>query len=897
MKNEIRLLLLASTIGLLGGANTQAQTDADVEGEVEDLVSFGGADPNAVLPTIPFEGAFGFSKTILETPRSVSLISAETIDSLSLSAVEDLARVVPGVFTTTRFGIQGGIDVRNVPADTYFRGMRRLSLQGNARSVLAAMDTIEVVKGPPSPIFGMGKIGGYTNVVPKSGRARTGKYLENPEGFVQAIFGKHQRREVSFGVGGPASIAGKKGGFYVYGLLEDSQTFSDYVPVKQEIVQVALTLDDVIGKFRLETGGSYQLSRTAGALTTRITQGMVDDGTYIRGNPLVNLDLNGSGAIGIRELFQASPVMGTINSSNMPLLQRFAWPRDANGDPYPLGEFPVIQGIPQAMYDYLEANPDKDPTGLIRAQGVGGPLPNSGYLPVGFVLDPTTVGFGEAIHSRQASYEKEVDAELITAYIDFINDMDPDFTIKNQMFMDRMDQQKFSNQPVSRFNDILVLEDKLTMTRRFTSLPEWADINGLASANIRYTESKIRGFGGDYGASRVDALSPEWEFVPGGQVPNSYFSTPAENPAYEEDGTPFSNSSSTRFTEIGLGIMFDIDLFANTNVLVGGRYDTSDAKNRNNSGVYAFGGSGTSPSNPMRVVTTESTASGTDDGFSWSISLSHQLPFGLRPYITAARSSIALDSSSNALSNNIINGGHMGDGEILEAGIKGSFMDNKLFLTVAAYEQKRTDVTADDDDPALLNAFATSTETNGIEVEVKWVPTPAFYMTAYFLSQESEFIPNRGANQRIDARTLGFQDIIDPSSGAVIYPAEAFLYGGHATLALPSDLDDYKYKSGNPKTQAALTAGYTFANKLGFTVSGNYLSAVDTGRLGLVRLPSVVIYNAGLYYSINQWDFKFDVFNLMDERYFKPRTGDTSGDFYMQAMPGLRWQASVRYKF
>lgn len=239
----------------------------------------------------------------------------------------------------------------------------------------------------------------------------------------------------------------------------------------------------------------------------------------------------------------------------------------------------------------------------------------------------------------------------------------------------------------------------------------------------------------------------------------------------------------------------------------------------------------------------------------------------------------------------------MGDGEILEAGIKGSFMDNKLFLTVAAYEQKRTDVTADDDDPALLNAFATSTETNGIEVEVKWVPTPAFYMTAYFLSQESEFIPNRGANQRIDARTLGFQDIIDPSSGAVIYPAEAFLYGGHATLALPSDLDDYKYKSGNPKTQAALTAGYTFANKLGFTVSGNYLSAVDTGRLGLVRLPSVVIYNAGLYYSINQWDFKFDVFNLMDERYFKPRTGDTSGDFYMQAMPGLRWQASVRYKF
>lgn len=897
MKIETKLLLLASLIWLLSGVKASAQIGGDIEGEVEDLVSYGGADPNAVLPTIPFEGAFGFSKTILETPRSVSLISAETIDSLSLTAVEDLARVVPGVFTTTRFGIQGGIDVRNVPADTYFRGMRRLSLQGNARSVLAAMDTIEVVKGPPSPIFGMGKIGGYTNVVPKSGRARGGQYLENPEGFVQAIIGRYDRREVSFGVGGPASIGGKNGGYYVYGLLEDSNTFAEWVPVKQEIIQVALSLDDVFGRFRLETGGSYQRSRTAGALTTRITQDLVDNGTYIRGSALVNLDLNGNGAIGIQELFAASPVQGTINNNNMPLLQRFSWPMDGNGNPLPLDQFPVIPGIPQAMYDYLEANPDKDPTGLIRAQGVGGPLPNSGFLPVGFVLDPTTVGYAPANHRRSASFEKEVDAELITAYLDFINDYNPDFTIKNQMFMDRMDQQKFSNQPVSRFNDILVLEDKLTVTRRFDNLPDWLALNSLASANIRYTESKIRGFGGDYGASRVDALSPQWTLYPGGMGPNETFSTPAENSDYFADGTPFTNSSTTRFTEMGIGVMFDIDFFDKTNLLIGGRYDTSTAKNTNHPGVFAFGGAGTSPTNPMREVTVGSMAKGTDDGYSYSVSLSHQLPYGLRPYATVARSSIALDDSSNAISNNIINGGHMGHGEIMEIGIKGSLLDNKLFFSIAGYQQQRTDVRADDDDPALLNAFATSTETRGVEFEIKWVPTPAFYITAYVLNQKSEFIPNRGANQRIDARTLGFQDIIDPVSGAVIYPAEAFLYGGHATLALPAGMEEYKYKSGNPETQAAVTASYKFANNLGFTVSANYFSAVDTGRLGLVRLPSTIIYNAGLFYSINSWDFKFDVFNLANERYYKPRTGDTSGDFYMQSMPGLRWQASLRYRF
>ncbi len=88
------------------------------------------ADPRRVLPTEASTSAFGFSKQLLETPRAVSFISEESIGLFGLSAVEDLVRVVPGAFTTTRFGIQGSVDLRNVPADFYFRGMKRLSLQG-----------------------------------------------------------------------------------------------------------------------------------------------------------------------------------------------------------------------------------------------------------------------------------------------------------------------------------------------------------------------------------------------------------------------------------------------------------------------------------------------------------------------------------------------------------------------------------------------------------------------------------------------------------------------------------------------------------------------------------------------------------------------------------------------
>jgi outer membrane receptor protein involved in Fe transport len=390
---------------------------------------------------------------------------------MSLSAVEDLVRVVPGVFTVTRFGIQGAIDVRNVPADTYFRGMKRIDLQGHGRSVLAAMDTIEVVKGPPSPIYGMGKIGGYTNMVPKAGRAKTGAYLQDNEGSAQVTVGSYNKFEATLGVGGPLQVAGRRGGFYVYALNEDSNSFVKRVGVTQKILQSAITIENAVGKLRLETGFSYQLGGTSGAFPGRLTQDWIDSGTVITGKPLVNLDLNGNGVVGFYEMNKASPVKGNLSGTNAALAQTFAWPKDPSGNFYPLGSFPTIAGIPKTMFDYLTAHPEADPTGLLRAQGVGGPLPGSGQLPVGFGLDPRTVGTTSIDYRRANAYERELEAEFIVGYFDLIYDRDPDLTFKNQFFFDSQDQYKVSNTPSGGKQDVYVMEDKATLTKRFTNLP------------------------------------------------------------------------------------------------------------------------------------------------------------------------------------------------------------------------------------------------------------------------------------------------------------------------------------------------------------------------------------------------------------------------------------------
>ena len=52
------------------------------------------------------------------------------------------------------------------------------------------------------------------------------------------------------------------------------------------MLQAATSVDDFAGPFRLEAGVNYQQSRTAGALTGRLTQDLVDNGRYVRGTPL-----------------------------------------------------------------------------------------------------------------------------------------------------------------------------------------------------------------------------------------------------------------------------------------------------------------------------------------------------------------------------------------------------------------------------------------------------------------------------------------------------------------------------------------------------------------------------------------------------------------------------------
>ena len=897
--SKLGTLAFAIALTLRGGFAT-AQGEAP-EGVEQIVVT---ADPLRIIPNEESGSSFGFNKSLLDTPRSVSFVSEEQISLLGISAADDLARIVPGTYTNRRWGLQGGIDVRNTPADMYFRGMKRLNMQGHARTSLAGMDTIEVVKGPPSPIYGMGRIGGYTNLQPKLGRAVDGAILPEAQGFAQQIFGTYDRTETSFGVGGPVTAGSKQGGYFVYGLLEDSESFVERVHVEQKLVQAGLSIDDAIGSFRLEAGTQLQNSNTAGAFMNRVTQDLIDNGTYIRGVPLVNLDANSDGQVGYHETHLGSPVRGRPISGNEPLGQDFRWPVDpASGVPYEVGSFPVIPGIPQPLYDYLvtacggataTSAACPDPTGALRAQGVGGPVPISGALPVGFALDPRTVGYSE-VDYRRSVYEKEQDAKLGIFFFDLINDADENFTFKNQLFYDSLDSFKNSQLPYGENQDQWVLEDKFTVTRRIPqdNLPAWLAINMLGSLNYRLTEATIKSSGGDWDF-RNDIMAGE-----GALTPNSSFWNQIENASYAT-GAPATTDRLSRYRETGLGVMFDIDFHERFNLLLGARYDDGYAETtdyerfaqtctaaQNCSSASAFVG---------RTLP-EVYADGDDDATSWSASLSYKLPRGIVPYITAAESSVTLAAANNTLTTGTIlaPGGFIGSADITEAGVKSSLMDERLFITLARYQQTRTDITSPDD--PTEGADITSSETTGIEIELKWVPSRNVFVSAFALMQESDYIFASNGNIQMDGRMLGFQDVVDPATGAVIYPAEAFIYGGKVNVALPASLlPQYLRRNGNPEEQFGVNASYQVTERFGFNGGVTWFSEIPVTRVGYITVPEVTTLNLGMTWDVADWRLQLNGANLTDEMYLRPRNGDSTA-LLMNAMPGRSWAMTVKHDF
>ncbi|OFW37620.1 MAG: hypothetical protein A3J29_00490 [Acidobacteria bacterium RIFCSPLOWO2_12_FULL_67_14b] len=159
--------------------------------------------PLVTLPTV-IVTAQKEPTDVKAVPASVTVVTADTLANAGIRIVSEAAVFAPNtVFTeftarkvsNPRFrGI--GSSPANPAVTTYIDGVPQLN--SNSSSIeLLAVDQIEFVRGPQSPLFGRNTLGGIVNI--RSTKPSTSKWT----GSVVAPFGDHASREVRGSVSGP----------------------------------------------------------------------------------------------------------------------------------------------------------------------------------------------------------------------------------------------------------------------------------------------------------------------------------------------------------------------------------------------------------------------------------------------------------------------------------------------------------------------------------------------------------------------------------------------------------------------------------------------------------------------------------------------------------------------
>ena len=223
---------------------------------------------------VPYASTFGskIDTSLVELPQTVNVINAREIDLRDAQTVNEVLRYTPGV-QTDEYGVELRQDwmlVRGFTSDQFgiFRdGMRWNSLAGKVDPY--ELESVEVIKGPASVLYGQAPPGGLVNLTTKRPSAERA-------GTVEAQFGSYDPRQ------GQADFTGSfdRNNVYQYrllGLIRNSNTQVNYTPDSRRLIapELAWHPSDRTG-FNLLTDWQHY--------KTKWSQFLPDNGTLI-GNP------------------------------------------------------------------------------------------------------------------------------------------------------------------------------------------------------------------------------------------------------------------------------------------------------------------------------------------------------------------------------------------------------------------------------------------------------------------------------------------------------------------------------------------------------------------------------------------------------------------------------------
>ncbi|PIF77716.1 iron complex outermembrane receptor protein [Variovorax sp. 54] len=203
---------------------------------------------------------------ILETPQSLTVITADRMAAMGATTLKDALSYTPGVAITT-FGADSRYDWLTLRGfDAYAPGfyLDGLPLRNNGnwgvwRTENYGAERIELLRGPASVLYGQASPGGVVNVVSKRPTAE-------PQRELQMQLGDHNRKQIAGDFSGPLDAEGKVL-YRVVGLVRDAELPAEKMPDRRLYLAPSLTWR-ISGDTRLTL--LAQVDRTRAGVYNRI---------------------------------------------------------------------------------------------------------------------------------------------------------------------------------------------------------------------------------------------------------------------------------------------------------------------------------------------------------------------------------------------------------------------------------------------------------------------------------------------------------------------------------------------------------------------------------------------------------------------------------------------------
>lgn len=836
---------VAMTTAIMMSVSLPSFADDD---PIEKISVTGRASQSIILPD-DSSSAFGFDMSLAETPRSVTEVSSDLIEAYGLRSVDDLVRITPGAFTSSFFGIQGAMDIRGESADNYFRGFRRIANPGAFKTNIRGAKKLEVMRGPVSPLYGTGSVGGQLNYLPKSAKSDATKYISDVTGKVGLTLGSYDQKILSGEIGTPFTIGDKQGGVFVFAEVEDSGSFyHNYYPTN-EMLQVAVDLD-LSDHLVLEVGAQYQTSDSIQVPGwNRVTQDLIDNGTYITGaGPIKNSD-NPIGADRLlpQESGFVTPFAPFFINSSFSNVGSFCGPGTAENSNY--------------TYNNM----------LLNCPG----------LPLGVENQYALTNPGTAQIDHKTTFIDDIDfadSTALTTYLDLSYYADDGLVWKNQFYYDYMDHTKFQSWG-------------FTADYPAAKAYEFRSTVKFDSSGDNYTAQHIMG-----GSFRVEDLELKHAFfdetfdfrdITVGPTANDRIDWAVDDPfadatiLYNADGNPtgiegtvrrnYNEVQVSKTMNLGLFYLFDISM-DKFNILVGARYDYYDveAKDEAKTLLGLDFGDGLLHTDTKGVV-------------SYNASLSYKVDNGLIPYATYAKSnSLSTNQLGGIIAGSVDNGDYIAESTLAEVGLKYNSDDSSLYAAVSIYDQEKTDRIGQTN--ALVAVYS-----QGIEFEIRAIINEHFSFTGTATHIETTEVSDN-ALAVINGGDFALQNGFEPWQ---VYGGR--IAGNRSTfVGIGAELN----RGGLPDNSISAYLNYVnevYDGQVTASLGFGWADETYTDVLETILLPDFMVWTASTGFVTKNYEVLFSINNLFDEKYYT--SADLFDSVVVKPSEGRTGSVNFTYKF